>query len=103
MCIIAVGLGRLLEDLSDHDRVVGAGIGGDLSRWCANRLLDDLDAVPLLLIFALDTFDALDRAKQGDAAAGQDAFLDRGARRMKCVVEAVLTLPVYTENPIRVY
>ena len=37
-------------------------------------------------------FSDFDRAQQGDAAARQDAFLDRGAGRMHRVIDAILAL-----------
>src|ERR1017187_5290936 len=59
----------LLQDLADNDRTVFAGIGGDLH--------------PL---------EGFGGAQKRDAAARQDAFLDRGAGGMHRVIDAILAL-----------
>src|SRR5262249_23467242 len=74
------------------DRAVLARIEGDLARRERDRLTDDLDAVLLVLVLGADALEGFDRAQQGDAAARQDAFLDRGAGRVHGVIHAVLAL-----------
>src|SRR5450631_3410506 len=82
----------LLEDLADNDRAVFAGIGGDLAGRGLDRLADDLDAVLLVFVGGLHPLEGLGRAQQRDAAARQNAFLDRGAGCMHRVVDAILAL-----------
>src|SRR5262245_50135284 len=50
LCVIAVGVGVLLQDLADHDRAVLAGIDGDLARGPGDRLTNDLDAGLLVVV-----------------------------------------------------
>src|SRR6476620_310978 len=90
--VVAVSVGIVLQDLADHDRAILAGVHCDLARRPGDRLFDDLDAVPLVLVFALKLLDRLPGAQQRDPAAGQDAFLDCGAGRMHSIVDAVLAL-----------
>src|SRR5690606_33077281 len=51
---------------------------------------DDVDTGLLVLVFALEPVQGLERTQQRHAAAGQDTFLDRGAGRVQGVVDAVL-------------
>ncbi len=60
---------------------------GDLTRRPCYRLFDDLDAVLLVFVCSLDSLERLDGAQQRDAAARQDAFLDRGAGCVHCVID----------------
>ena len=55
------------------------------------RALDDGDAGFLVGVVALDG-DGVASLEQHDAAARDDAFLDRGAGRIERVVDAVLAL-----------
>src|SRR5262249_32924756 len=82
----------LVHDLADHDRTVGTGVDGDLTRRGLERLTDDVDTVPLVLVFRLETLKRFDRAQKGDTATGQDAFLDRGAGGVHRVIDAILAL-----------
>src|SRR5665647_2538815 len=82
----------LLEDLADNDRAVFAGIGGDLAGRGLDRLADDLDAVLLVFVVGLHPLEGFGGAQQRDAAARQDAFLDRGAGGMHRVIDAILAL-----------
>src|SRR5208282_1237460 len=90
--VIAVSVGIVLQDLADHNRAILAGVDCDLARRPADRLFDDLDAVPLVLVFAPKLLDRLPGAQQRDPAARQDAFLDCGTGRMHSVVDAILAL-----------
>src|SRR6266536_3313995 len=90
--IISMRVSLLLQDLAYHDRSVVAGIDGDLAGRPGDRFLDDLDAVPLVVVFRLQSAERLGRAQQRDAAARQDALLDRGAGRVERVIDAVLAL-----------
>src|SRR5450830_469524 len=80
----------LLQDLADHDRAVFAGIDCDLARRVGQRFANDIDAVLLVLVVGLDALERLDRAEQGDAAARQNAFLDRGTGCMHRIIDAIL-------------
>src|ERR1700756_3799165 len=88
----AVGVLILLQDLADDDRAVLAGIDRDLAGWPGQRLAHDLDAGLLVVVFGADALEMLGGTKQGDAAAWQDAFLDRRTGRMHRVIDAVLAL-----------
>src|SRR4029077_11471717 len=88
----AEGVLVFLHDLADNDRAVVAGVDRDLTRRRLDRLADDVDAVLLILIFSAQALECLNRAKQGDAAARQDAFLNRGAGRVQRIVDAILAL-----------
>src|SRR6202521_5954819 len=90
--VVAVGVGILLQDLADHDRAILAGVDRDLARRPGDRLFDDLDAVPLVLVLTLKLLDRLAGAQQRDTAARQYAFLDCGPGRMHGIVDAVLAL-----------
>ena len=69
-----------------------AGVLGDLADRRLDRLADDVDAAGLVVVGALEAFERLGRVEQRGAAAGDDAFLDRGAGRVERVVDAVLAL-----------
>ena len=86
----AVGILVLVHDLADHDRAVSTGIDRDLAGRRLDRLAHDLDAVLLVLVLGIEALERLDRTQQGDTAARQDAFLDRGAGRMHRVIDAIL-------------
>src|SRR5450631_4852645 len=82
----------LFQDLANNDRAVFAGIGRDLAGRGLDRLADDLDAVLLVFVGGLHPLEGFGGAQQRDAAARQDAFLDRGAGGMHRVVDAILAL-----------
>ena len=52
----------------------------------------DVDADFLVVVLGIEPTEPLAGVKQRDAAAGDDAFLDRGAGRMHRVVDAILAL-----------
>src|SRR5579862_2617884 len=81
-----------LADLVDDDRAVDAGVRGDLADGGLDRAPDDVDAGLFVLVGRLDLVQRLGRANQGDAAAGQDAFLDGRAGRVQSVLDAELLL-----------
>ena len=78
--------------LAGDDGAVMARILGDLADRRLQRLADDVDAAGLVVIGALEALERLGGVEQRDAAAGDDAFLDRGAGRVERVVDAVLAL-----------
>ena len=55
-------------------------------------MLDDVDAAALVVIGWLQAVEGFAGIEQGHAAAGDDAFLDRGAGCMHRVFDAVLAL-----------
>ena len=69
----------LLADRLDDDRAVLAGVRGDAAQRLFERAAQDVDA-GLDVAFSLDCRRAPEmRVDQRDAAARDDAFLDRGA------------------------
>ena len=56
------------------------------------RLAHDLDAGLLVVVLRADLLERLAGAQQRNAAARQDAFLDRGAGRVHGVIDAILAL-----------
>src|SRR5262249_26410687 len=90
--VIAVRVLVLLHDLADHDRAVCARVDRDLARRGLQRLADDFDTVPLVLVFGTKTLEPVDSAQQCSPAARQDAFLDRGTGRVHRVIDAILAL-----------
>src|SRR5262249_44873305 len=82
----------LLEDLADDHRAVFAGVDRDLTRRSLDRLADDLDAGLLVVVLRTEPLEGFAGAQQRDAAARQDAFLDRGAGCMHRVINAILAL-----------
>ena len=68
------------------------GVLGDLPQRRLERLADDVDAAGLVVVLALEALERLGRIEQRSAAARDDAFLDRGAGRVKRVVDAILAL-----------
>ena len=69
-----------------------AGILGDLADRRLQRAADDVDAAGLVVIAAGQAVERPGGVEQSDAAARDDAFLDRGAGRVERVVDAVLAL-----------
>src|SRR5262249_36608633 len=82
----------LLQDLADDHRAVLTGIDGDLARRPGDRLAHDLDAGLLVVVVRAQPLERFGGAQQGDAAARQDAFLDRGAGGVHRVIDAILAL-----------
>src|SRR5579883_3475445 len=89
--VAVVGVLRLLQ-LADDDRAVDTGILRDLTGRSLQRVLDDVDAATLIVVGRLQAAEGLLRIKERDAAAGDDAFLDRGAGRVHRVFDAILAL-----------
>jgi hypothetical protein len=48
--VIAVGVGVLLQDLSNDDRAILAGVDRDLARRPGDRLLNNLNAGLLIVV-----------------------------------------------------
>src|SRR3954464_11980491 len=91
--IEAVAVLVLLQDLADDHRTVLARIEGNLACRSGEGLAHDLDAGLLVVVLrTLELSQNLTGTQQGDAAARQNAFLDRGAGRMHRVVDAILAL-----------
>src|SRR5208337_5143281 len=88
----AVGLRLVVVDLADHDRAFDAGVLDDLADRRFERLHHDVDAGLLVGVFALELGDRALGAPKRDAAARNDAFLDRRAGGVEGVVDAVLLL-----------
>ena len=66
-----------------------AGVLDDLTDRALDRLADDRDALRLVFVLASDAREGL-RCVQRDAAARNDAFLNRGLGRVQRVVDAIL-------------
>src|SRR5688572_29746061 len=81
-----------VEQLARDDGAVEAGILGDLAHRRLERAADDVDAAGLVVVDAGEAVELLAGIEQSDAAARNDAFLDRGAGGVKRVVDAVLAL-----------
>ncbi len=75
--VVAVVVLVLLQRLAGDHRAVFAGVLGDLAQRGLDRLADDLDAEALVVIVGLQLGQDQRGARQGDAAARDDAFLDR--------------------------
>src|SRR3546814_5332360 len=75
----------------DH-RTVMTGVAGDLTHERRQRFANDVDAAGLVVVDALEPFDRPRGIEQRGATTGDDAFLDRGAGRVKRVVDAILAL-----------
>src|SRR3984893_9862574 len=90
--VVAVGVGRILDQLTDDHRAVVAGIVDDLPGRSLNGLADDVDAGLLIGILDLKVFEGLDGAQQWHAAARQYAFLDGRARCIERVVHPIFLL-----------
>ena len=58
--IVAVVRIRAVEQLADDDRAVGARVLGDLPGRVRQRLLDDVDADPLVVVRRLQIFEGAD-------------------------------------------
>src|SRR6478735_5566377 len=78
-------------DLLHDDRAFFASVGDDLAEGLFHRAADDLHA-GFLLGFDLEAVERLLGADESDAAAGDDAFLDRRAGGVESVFDARLLL-----------
>ena len=80
-------------DLVDDDRALEARVVGELAERLLERAEDDRRTG---LLVALERLEALlrrvRRVQERDAAAGDDALLERGAGRLQGVLDAVLLL-----------
>jgi hypothetical protein len=83
----------LLKDSADHHRAVVAGVQRYLARRPADCPPDDVNAVLLVLVGRHNQVEHLGGAQQRHAAARQNALLDRGARRVHGIIDAILALP----------
>src|SRR6266536_118504 len=90
--VVAVGVGVLLADLADNERAVLAGIDGDLAGRRAERLPDDIDASPLIIVLGFQSAEGLYCSQQRHSTTGKDAFLDRRAGRVHRVVDPIFAL-----------
>src|SRR3954451_11025244 len=80
-----------LADVVDDDRALQTGVLGDLPQRLLEGPQHDLRAGLLVVLEGLD-LDRLGRAQQRDAAARDDALLERRAGRLQGVLDAVLLL-----------
>src|SRR5207342_2033398 len=80
------------EQLARNDRTVVTGVLSDLANRRIKRLADDIDAARLIVVLALQALKSLGGIEQRNAAARDDAFLDRGAGRVERVINAILAL-----------
>ena len=83
----------LVEHAAGDHRAVEAGILGDLADRRLQRAAHDLDADLLVVVGALLVLEHARGIEQRRAAAGDDAFLDRGLGRMHGVLDPVLASP----------
>ena len=98
--LVVVGLGVEAERLviaveqlaRDHRAVMRRHSAAIWRSGDCKRLADDVDAAGLVVVGALQALERLGGIEQSRAAAGDDAFLDRGAGRVERVVDAVLAL-----------
>ena len=81
-----------LHDLVDNNGRVDAGVLGDLHHRLLQRMPDDLDAFPLVIVGGRDAVEDVDAAEESGAAAGHDAFFDGGPGGVQCVGDTVLLL-----------
>jgi hypothetical protein len=79
----------VLDQLADHDRAVEPGILDDEPRRPSDRPAHDVDAAALIVVLAFHAHERLGGAQQGNAAARQDALLDRRASGVERVVDAI--------------
>src|SRR5207249_54981 len=77
----------------DHDRALEARVRRQLTERLLERAQDDLRARPLVALERLTgRLDGRGRVQQRNAAAGDDAFLERRAGRLEGVLDAMLLL-----------
>src|SRR2546425_13297497 len=82
---------RAFGDLVQHDRGLLARVGDDLAQRLFQGTAHDLDAGLLIGVVALELVQSAAGADVGNAAAGDDAFLDRRAGRVQRVLDAGLS------------
>ncbi len=87
--VVAERAGAFGDAVQHHARLV-AGVGDDLAQRGFHRAQGDRDAVVLVLVGALQLGDRGLGTDQGDAAARDDAFLDRRTGGMQGVFDARL-------------
>ena len=78
--------------LVDHDRALEAGVLRDLAERLLERAQDDAHAGLLVVDGGGVEVDGVGGLQQRDAAAGDDALLERRAGRLQRVLDAVLLL-----------
>src|SRR5207253_6296334 len=81
-----------VDQLAGDDGAVMARILGDLAERRLQSAADDVDAAGLVVVDALQALEGAGGVEESGTAAGNDAFLDRGAGRVERVVDAVLAL-----------
>src|SRR5690606_980201 len=89
--IVTEGLRRLVEDLADDDRSLGARIGRDLAGRRLQCTANDVDAGILIRVRTRHAQLARSAQKRG-ATAGHDSFLNGRAGRVQGIIDAVLAL-----------
>src|SRR5882762_3071802 len=87
---IEAGVAFPFRDLVHDHRGFGAGIGDDHAQRLFQGPPDDLDAGFLVGVFALELIERYPGADIGDTATGDNAFLDRGTRRVQSIFDAGL-------------
>src|ERR1039458_5568701 len=107
--VVAVVLVLRLKHLGNNHRTLFAGIGNDLAQGLFEGAAHNLRANLLVAFQRLDQrVNGGDGANQRHAAAGDDAFFDRCAGCVECVLNASLLLlelglgcsgPLYEGNP----
>lgn len=91
-CVEAPIVVGVLEQLADDERAVFTGVLDDLPGRNLDGATHDIDAGLLICIRSFETIERLQRAQKRHAASGQDTLLDRGARCVHCIVDAILFL-----------
>lgn len=86
--VTEVGI-RAFHQFAGHNRTVNAGVFGNLTDRSLNGLADNVYADSLILIGRRERFQSLVRVKQSYAAAGDNAFLDRGTGCVQSIINAV--------------
>src|SRR5438067_1155062 len=79
-------------DVVDDDRALEPRVVGELAERLLERADDDLRSRPLVGVVDRVELDRLDRVDQRDAAARNDALLERRPRGLQRVLDAVLLL-----------
>src|SRR5712671_4914676 len=92
LCIEALVGAVALEQLADDDRAVDARVLGDEPDRRLQGAADDVDAHLLVVVFGLELRQHPGGEQQCHAAAGHNAFLDRGAGGVHRVVNTILAL-----------
>src|SRR5690606_6054401 len=82
----------LLEQLADDDGAFDPGVLNDLAHRRLDRAADDVDTDLLVVVIALKVLERTGREQKRAAAAGDNAFLDRGPGCVHRIINAVLAL-----------